>query len=208
MDMPVKAALTVEEMVKFYADELGKDGALPSPETGRPYVKVATKGEGALYVNLSTAGGLYHPPVGEGGNGLNIPAYYVVIRFFQKGGKLNDFIPPLTARATVTPDGQLRLSKHTFPVCSANLDLAESWEHQGVGSQIVDWLKGICQFAQAKPMSDALLKAVVALAVPSKAVDSNPMFSEFFTLESKTDENESGSSETPEETDKEDTDTF
>ncbi len=53
-----------QELVQYFSDALGADAIIPSPDTGRPYVKVGTRGDAALYLSVAIQPICHHPAHG------------------------------------------------------------------------------------------------------------------------------------------------
>jgi hypothetical protein len=158
-DMPANVEAKLKEE---FQDVLTGEGFLKSPSTGRLYVRVATKGDARLYMNVDLALVCHHPPKKPGEKQDHVAATGVALRFFQSGGDESSFSPPLHVRAS--GGGLLRLSKHVFQVCaSGHPDFASAWKVQGVSEQLLDWVKGVATFCGASPAPDALVRKVIDL---------------------------------------------
>lgn len=144
--------------LKTHFNTLLGEGSVLATSTGRPYIKIAQKGEAALLMNIALDTVAY--------KGTQVRS--VCARFFQRGGEENSFAPPLKVRAT-SEDGSLRrLSKHHFPLCPIHpgINPVQSWVDQKVSDQMVSWVKGVIGFAQAEPMADEVIKTVVQIHLP------------------------------------------
>lgn len=194
--MPVPAAATAADVAKYFSDFMGPK-ALVVTGTGRPYVPIAKKGvagsEATLLANVDFVVVPHKMIVND--KEQQIPAVGVCIRFFQRGGTETSFVPPLVARTKlVEVEGEdqklMRLSKHTFPLCLAApyVPIKNAWLDQNVTEQILDWLNGVCQFADATLLSGGLVEDVVTMPLarmekPEGAT--NPTY--FFSLDVHTD---------------------
>lgn len=166
---------TFEDVQKHFTPLVGADPVFRTG-TGRPYIRIATKGNASLLLNVSLESFKYKDKVVKG----------IVTRFFQLGGTATSFSPPLKVRADgkdPTNGQQLyRLSKLNFALCDyAHPAPLASWHKQKVTQQLVEWLIGVCQFATATPVSTEAITQIIELSVPSE--DAVSQMEELFSLD-------------------------
>ena len=154
-----KTTLQGQELAKFFADALGADAILASPDTGRPYVKVGTKGDANLYLSVSLGKTCFHPTPGEGEEQKHIPVFGVIVRFFQTGGTANTFAAKLNVRAT--GPGFFRLDRIDFPLCYPVVNPVQSWLDQNVTSHLMEFVQGIANGTGLTLVGTDLLKTII-----------------------------------------------
>jgi hypothetical protein len=174
-----------QQFVDHFQSELGlgEGGVMRSPETGRPYIRIAKKGEAALFINVVLHG------VDSKKHGKVVG---VQIRFHQIGGDKNAFDPVLKYRET--SNGGFRLSKIEFPICprTGNLNPVQAWASQKVSEQLVDWVKTIALMTGSLAVPDAAILEAVELGFANK-IDLSPVY--LFDLNEKIEDAEEPVSE-------------
>jgi hypothetical protein len=165
------ALKTVEDVEKHFAPLVGEKPVFRTG-TGRPYIRIANKGDASLFLNVVLESFEYKEK----------PVRGVVARFFQTGGVPTSFAPPLKVRAEGNFEGTklFRLSKLNFALCDyAHPAPITAWHNQKVTLQLVEWLQGVVQFASATPVGPEVLAQIVELTIPSadKVSDAKELFS-------------------------------
>lgn len=166
--------MTNQEAEAFFIDTLGPESILHSPESGRPYWKVASKGEANLYANFDLGPACGHRK--EDGKLLHIAAVGVHVRFIQKGGLPSVFSQNPVLKVRLIGTEVHRLEKHVFPICPLlNSNVVLSWATQDISHKLFVWLTEVITSVQATPAlatarSVAIEQALSALP-PCKYAD-------------------------------------
>lgn len=147
------------EIAEKLKEKLGEKGILTVP-SGRPYFRIAVKGEARLHSNFQLETGPAQL------DGKTVGAVVLVARFFQLGGEKDTFAPPLKVRAS-GPDA-FRLSKHHFPICTLcpPFKARQSWDAQDGTSKALAWLDGISEYAGAQLLTEETIRMVIEYGLP------------------------------------------
>lgn len=173
-----KMTLKGKELLQYFADAIGANAVIPSPDTGRPYIKVGTRGDASLYLSTSIEPICHHPPVAEGEEQKHVQVWGVVVRFMQVGGPPDSFAPFLSVRASGEKAGTTvyRLSRFNFALGGNGNNPGNLWTAQGVTGALLAWLTEATVKLDTNLVNEGVLTTVLELPLEAFKPEEGGMF--------------------------------